>query len=96
MLIEGVIFADFVRRQIKKEIFPFNETIGELIYGTIIFFAIVMALPEFGLENTNLLEDSFKYIVLGISVGISLAIGIGFGWAIKEGPAKNFFKKRKP
>ncbi len=95
ILVIALLFADFVRRNIKRNVIPFNEAIAEVIYGVIIFFAIVMALPKFGLTNTSLLEDSFKYIVLGISLGISLAIGIGFGWAIKEGPAKEFFKKRR-
>jgi len=93
IIIIGLVFADFVRKKIRKAVIPFNDTIAEVTYGIILFFALVMALPKFGLTNTSLLEDSFKFIVLGISLGISLAIGIGFGWAIKEGPAKNFFKK---
>ncbi len=95
IIIISLVFADFVRRKIKNAIFPFKDEIGEAVYGIIIFFAIVMALPKFGLTNTSLLEDSFKYLILGVSIGISIAIGIGFGWAIKEGPAKEFFKKKK-
>jgi len=95
IVILGLLFADFIRKKIRKAVIPFNDTIAEVTYGIIIFFAVVMALPKFGLTNTSLLEDSFKFIVLGISLGISLAIGIGFGWAIKEGPAKQFFKKSK-
>lgn len=95
ILVIALVFADFVRKRIKNTVIPFNESLAELVYGIIMFFAIVMALPKFGLTNTSLLEDTFKYIVLGLSVGISLAIGIGFGWAIKEGPAQNFFKKKK-
>jgi len=90
----ALVFADFVRKRIKESLVPFNDQIGEIVYGIIVFFAIVMALPKFGLTNTSLIEDSFKYLVLGLSLGISIAIGIGFGWAIKEGPAKEFFKKR--
>jgi hypothetical protein len=90
----ALVFADFVRKRIKESLVPFKDQIGEIVYGIIVFFAIVMALPKFGLTNTSLIEDSFKYLVLGLSLGISIAIGIGFGWAIKEGPAKEFFKKR--
>ena len=95
IIILALIFADFVRKKIRIAVIPFNDMLAELVYGIIMFFAIVMALPKFGLTNTSLLEDTFKYIVLGFSVGISLAVGIGFGWAIKEGPAKDFFKKKK-
>jgi len=95
IIIIALLFADFVKKRLKTMVVPFNESLGEVVYGIIMFFAIVMALPKFGLTNTSLLEDSFKFIVLGISLGISLAIGIGFGWAIKEGPAKNFFKKKR-
>ena len=95
IIIVGLLFADFIRKKIKKALIPFNENVAEVTYGIIIFFAIVMALPKFGITNTSLIEDSFKYIILGVSVGISIAIGIGFGWAIKEGPAKEFFKKKK-
>jgi hypothetical protein len=95
IIIVALVFADFVRKKIKTNLMPFNDTIAEVVYGIILFFAVVMALPKFGLTNTSLLEDSFKFIVLGVSLGISLAIGIGFGWAIKEGPAKNFFKNKR-
>ncbi len=91
----AVVFANFVKKKMSNALIPFNDVISEIIYGVIIFFAIVMALPKFGLTNTSLLEDSFKYIVLGFSLGISLAIGIGFGWAIKEGPARDFFKRKR-
>jgi len=94
IVIIALVFADFVRKRIKESLVPFNDQIGEIVYGLIVFFAVVMALPKFGLTNTSLIEDSFKYLVLGLSLGISIAVGIGFGWAIKEGPAKEFFKKR--
>ena len=95
IIVMALVFADILKKRIKQSVFPFNDTFSELAYGIIIFFALVMALPKFGLTNTKLIEDSFRYIVIGISLGLSIAIGIGFGWAIKEGPAKEFFKKRR-
>jgi len=95
IMILALILADFLKNKVRESRFPFNETIAGIIYGLVIFFALVMALPKFGFTNTSLLEDSFKYLVLGVGVGIAIAIGIGFGWAIKEGPAKEFFKKWK-
>lgn len=95
IMVFALILSDFLKNKIRESRFPFNETLSGVAYALVIFFALVMALPKFGFTNTSLLEDSFKYIVLGVSVGISIAIGIGFGWAIKEGPAKEFFKKWK-
>lgn len=95
IIIMGLLFADFIRKRIKKMEVPFNKGLADSVYAVIMFFALVMALPKFGLTNTSLIEDSFRYIVLGLSIGISLAVGIGFGWAIKEGPAKNFFRQQK-
>ncbi len=95
IIVITLILADFFKRHILSSTFPFKETISGVVYGITLFLGIVMALPKFGLENTALIEDSFRYLVLGISMGLAIAIGIGFGWAIKEGPAKNFFKKKR-
>ena len=95
IIIATIIIGNFFKKKIMKSQFPFKETVSGVVYGITLFFGIIMALPKFGLDNTQLIEDSFRYIVLGISLGFAIAIGVGFGWAIKEGPAKNFFKRRK-
>jgi cellobiose-specific phosphotransferase system component IIC len=95
IVIITLILGDFFKKKIKKSKFPFKETVSGVVYSVTLFFGMVIALPKFGLENIQLIEDSFRYIVLGLSLGFAIAIGIGFGWAIKEGPAKNFFKRKR-
>ncbi len=95
IILIAMIFGNFIKKRVKKTKLPFKDVLSDVIHGVIVFFGLVMALPRLGLTNTQLIEDTFRYIVLGISVGVSLAIGIGFGWAIKEGPAKGFFSKKK-
>jgi len=55
-----------------------TDTVAWLIQGMIIFFAVVIALPHFQIEkNVDILTDSFKIIVAGISLGLAIAMGLG-------------------
>lgn len=90
-----LIIADKLRRRIKDTGIIFSSIAGDIGYGIVLFFGLVLALPKFGFKNINILVDSFKILVGGFSAGVALAIGIGFGMAIKEGPAREFFKKKE-
>lgn len=90
-----LIIADKTREKIKSTGIIFSPIVGDLSYGTILFFGLVLSLPKFGFKNIDILVDSFKILVGGLAAGIALAIGIGFGSAIKEGPAKELIEREK-
>ena len=89
----ALVIGNWLRDKVESSGAVFASWIGNLVYGFIAYIGIVLALPKFGFTNVDILIDAFRIFIGGISVGIALAIGIGFGWAIKEGPAKDFFKR---
>jgi hypothetical protein len=72
-----LILADFTGDSIRKSKVGFAHVLAMIVEGIIIFFGIVIALPEFGVENTSILEESFKILVVGLSIGLAIALGLG-------------------
>lgn len=92
IIIGGAIIGDFMQDRIKQSKTSLaSESVGFLVQGMVLFFAIVLALPHFQIkENVDILTDSFKIIVAGISIGLAIAMGLGlkdtFGkWGKKVG-----------
>ena len=92
ILIGAMILGNFFSDKIKEREFIFSEVVGGIVYFFIMYIAVVLTLPKFGFVNTALLEDVFRYLILGISIGLALALGISFGFALRE-PASEFIKK---
>lgn len=89
----ALVIGNWLKMKVKESEAAFTDVLGNLVYGFIAYIGVVLALPKFGFTNVEILIDAFRLFVGGLSAGMALAIGIGFGWAIKEGPAKNFFKR---
>lgn len=79
IIIIGAIVGDFLQDRMRESKSPIaSESAAWLIQGIVIFFAIVLALPHFQIkENVDVLTDSFKIIVAGISIGLAIAMGLG-------------------
>lgn len=92
MIVGGLAAANFFSEGIKKQEILFADMISTLVYGIILYFSIVLALPKFGFTQIDILVDSFKYFVAGVSAGIALAIGLAFGLALKD-PISDIIKK---
>ena len=92
MLIISLYIGHWAKENITKSKMAFSDIVGGIVYGLVVYFGIVLALPKFGFENTEILIEAFKLFVGGVAVGLAIAIGIGFGMALKD-PAKKFLKK---
>jgi hypothetical protein len=79
IIIAGALIGDFVESRVQKSKAPIaSDSLGWMLQGMIIFFAIVLALPHFQIkENVDILTDSFKIVVAGISIGLAIAMGLG-------------------
>ena len=99
ILIAALILGDFTNNRIKRRGVQFSELIAMGAEVVIIFFGIVLALPKlFGVDGTEIfiqsmsvITDSFKFIIMGISIGLAIALGLG----LKDSIAKAGIKYEK-
>lgn len=94
ILMIGLLLGNFLSENIKQKGFAFYELISAGVYFVVVYFSAVLALPKFGITNTEILVNAFNYIIAGISVGISIAIGLGMGLALKD-PIQDLVSPKK-
>ncbi|MBI5148282.1 hypothetical protein HZA33_01230 [Candidatus Pacearchaeota archaeon] len=92
MLLFGWIAGDFVASRAKHEKIKAANLFGDLVKIVIVLFVGVMALGQMGIQ-LQLAEKTLLLIVAGIMLGVAIAIGIGFGNALKDsGTAKGIIE----
>ncbi|MEM4347301.1 MAG: hypothetical protein QW802_01780 [Candidatus Altiarchaeota archaeon] len=87
ILLATLILADLASSNIRKRAYGFADALGMATEVVIIFFGIIIALPrllgvsdpqgQIFLQSISVMTDSFKLLMLGVSAGIALAIGLG-------------------
>jgi len=93
VLIVALIIADFAGSNIRRRNVSFAEVLALAAETIIVFFGAVLALPKFGIHNVSILEDSFKILMIGISIGLAIALGLGLKDVVAEA-GKGIIKKR--
>ena len=93
IIIISLILGGWIKAQIEKTRVRVAEMVGGIVYVFVVYIGVVLALPKFGFADTTILTETFRLFVGGLAVGTAIAIGIGFGFAIKEGPAKAVIKE---
>lgn len=77
VLLSALILANFMSNRIKYRNMPFSDMLALGFEAVIIFFGIVLALPEFGIKDVSIIADSFKILMIGVAVGLAIAMGFG-------------------
>ncbi|MFH1848552.1 MAG: hypothetical protein ABH879_00020 [archaeon] len=90
IVIFGLILADYVCKRLEKVKIKSVRAISVLVRVLIVFFVAVMALKQIKLD-TGIAENTFLIIIGAVALGLALAIGISFGFALKE-EAKGIIK----
>ncbi|RLG14397.1 MAG: hypothetical protein DRN66_02150 [Candidatus Nanohalarchaeota archaeon] len=83
IVIAGLIASDFCARKIKNLTFGLKNQVALGVKLIILFFFLDVALVEVGL-NITLIENTFLIILGGVVLALSIAIGLGLGFALKD------------
>jgi len=84
VVIVSLIIANFAGTNIRKRNVSFADVLAMGAETVIVFFGAVLALPKFGIHNVSILEDSFKILMIGLSIGLAIAIGLGLKDAVAK------------
>lgn len=77
ILIVALLVSNLSAVRIRVRKTSISEATALFAQVLIVFFGVVLALPKFGVQNVSILEDSFKILSVGLSLGIGLAVGLG-------------------
>lgn len=93
IIIVGYLLGEFIGSELKKSETLYGSLVGKVIFFFIMYVAIAMALPILGIPTT--LVENILLIIIG-SIGLGLAIAIGFGLkdVISE-IAKKYLKEKQ-
>ncbi len=91
ILIVALLLSNLSAGRIRSRKTPISDVFALGVEVVIVFFGVVIALPKFGVHNVSILEDSFKILSIGVSLGLGIAIGLG----LKEPISKLGEKYRK-
>ncbi|MFH1721680.1 MAG: hypothetical protein ABH950_03635 [Candidatus Altiarchaeota archaeon] len=91
ILIASLLIGGYISATIKGSKTLFKELIAPLINGLIVYFGVVLSLPKFGVADVSILVDAFRIFALGLA----LALGIAFGWGLKDSVSRIAEKHEK-
>lgn len=89
----GFIVAEYVYRQILSTKASSAQVVADITKLIIIVFTLLIVLRQAGLQ-VAIAETSFLIVLAGVMLALSLALGIGFGLALKD-EAKPIIKDLK-
>ena len=90
IIVVGLIFVDFVVHKILQLRSRYMHVIASLIKFILIFVVIFTALDQLGI-NIQFAQTIFLLFVGAVFLTLSLVVGIGLGFAVKD-EAKGFLK----
>ena len=79
----GLIVSEFVAVKVRTLKFKLINHVALVLKAIVLFFFLDVAIVEIGL-NIALVENTFLILLSGVVITMSLAIGIGLGFALKE------------
>ncbi len=89
----GFIVAEYVSIKVAQTKAKGALVISDVLKVIILLFTIIVVLQQLGID-ISIVQNSFLIILGGIMAGIAIALGLGFGLALKE-DAKETIRKIK-
>ncbi len=92
VLLASLVIADFAANRIRVRKLSFGELLAIGVELVIIFFGVVLALPRlFNIDDPEVFQtslevmtQSFQILIVGMAVGLAIAIGLGLKDSISE------------
>lgn len=85
VILASLILASLAAGKIRYRPVNFAEPVALAVEAVVIFFGFILGIPflfgfadkEIFSQSFGVLTESFKYIVIGISIGLTIALGLG-------------------
>lgn len=90
----GYVAAEYAAGEIAATRAKGSSIVADVVWGVIIVFAGIMALQQVSVA-VSLAESTFLLLVAGVVFAISLAVGLGFGLALKDDAAAQLKRIKK-
>ncbi len=90
----GYIAAEYAAGEIAATRAKGAGVVADVVWGVILVFAGIMALQQVSVA-VSLAESTFLLLVAGVVFAVSLALGLGFGLALKDDAAAQLKKLKK-
>ncbi|MFH1439856.1 MAG: hypothetical protein ABIG89_04775 [Candidatus Woesearchaeota archaeon] len=91
IILFGILASDYVSSKIEHVRLKNASGVAYITKVIIMIFVILLALDQVGL-NLALAQNTFLIVIGGVMFGIALAVGIGYGLALKDSAKKRINK----
>jgi len=93
LMVLGLMLTHYIADHLEKSKVKSIKVLGPLVRIAILFFVAIIAFSQLGLY-LSIAENTFLILVGGLTLAVSLAFGISFGFGLKD-EAKTFIGKVK-
>jgi hypothetical protein len=85
VLIFSIVLSRFASERIRERSLTFGQIFAVGVESTIVFFGIVISMPLLvrGVD-VSILSDAFKILMVGVSLGMGIALGLGLKDSVAE------------
>ncbi|MBI4454176.1 hypothetical protein HY636_06030 [Candidatus Woesearchaeota archaeon] len=94
LLLFGILVADYVSSKIEHVKIKNAVGIGYIAKVVVLIFAALLALDQIGI-HLGLAQNTFLVIIGGLMLGVGIALGLGYGLALKDTAKEGINKWKK-
>ncbi len=90
----GYVIAEYASNQIVATRAKGAGVVADVAWGVIVVFTAIMALQQVSV-SVSLAESTFLLLIAGVVFAVALAVGLGFGLALKDEAVVQLKKLKK-
>lgn len=93
IVVVGYILAEYIKEHVEKSKMIYSEIVANVLFFFVIYVSIALALPLWGIDP-YLVNNILLVIIASIGIGLAIAIGFGLKDVVKR-EAEKYFKMRR-